>query len=206
MDALQQAVHAGHLRDDDLSAPLLSACLHTRDCPPVDLLIRTSGETRLSDFMLWQSSGAQLQFIDCMWPEFGFLHWARCVLRYQRGVALQRRLNKACRQAQGHRGPDVGSAGQQGLRTNAASLVALSPLLALLGWLCSACSRLLGCAAQRGPSHATSSDSSGIASKVQSQSQAVGLGDLDSEGRVAAFLLARDRVHSDWIEQHVCCT
>ena len=205
MDTLQQAVHAGHLRDDDLSAPLLSACLHTRDCPPVDLLIRTSGETRLSDFMLWQSSGAQLQFIDCMWPEFGFLHWARCVLRYQRGVALQRRLNKACRQAQGHTWPDAGSAGQPGLRKNAASFVALSLLLALLRWLRSAWSRLLRCVAQPRTAHVTSSDTSGVASKVQSQSQAVGLGDMDGEGRVAAFLLARDRAQSDWIEQHVCC-
>lgn len=44
-----------------------------QDCPPVDLLIRTSGEQRLSDFLLWQSSHALLHWEQCLWPEFGYV-------------------------------------------------------------------------------------------------------------------------------------
>jgi undecaprenyl diphosphate synthase len=52
----------------DLLQPLLGAALENRD---VDLLIRTGGEKRLSDFLLWESAYAELVFTDCMWPEFG---------------------------------------------------------------------------------------------------------------------------------------
>lgn len=46
----------------------------------MDLLVRTSGETRLSDFLVWQTSHAQLAFVDKLWPELSFLDFARCVL------------------------------------------------------------------------------------------------------------------------------
>lgn len=46
-------------------------------CPPVDLLVRTSGETRLSDFMLWQASHAQLEWVDALWPDWGYTSFAR---------------------------------------------------------------------------------------------------------------------------------
>ncbi|KAG0283352.1 cis-prenyltransferase, partial [Dissophora globulifera] len=58
--------------------------LYTRSCPPMDILIRTSGEIRLSDFMLWQSSRAcHVEFIDCYWPEFTFWKLLPILLRYQ---------------------------------------------------------------------------------------------------------------------------
>ncbi|WP_353204170.1 polyprenyl diphosphate synthase [Sphingomonas sp.] len=44
--------------------------LETRDLPPLDLLIRTSGEVRLSNFLLWQAAYAELLFVDTLWPEF----------------------------------------------------------------------------------------------------------------------------------------
>ena len=44
--------------------------LYTRDLPPLDLLIRTSGEQRLSNFLLWQAAYAELLFVDTLWPDF----------------------------------------------------------------------------------------------------------------------------------------
>ena len=52
--------------DDDA----IEAELDTRDLPPLDLLIRTSGEQRLSNFLLWQAAYAELLFVDTLWPDF----------------------------------------------------------------------------------------------------------------------------------------
>lgn len=57
---LQDAVDAGQLLPGDVTPPLLHGAMHTPHGPPVDLLLRTSGETRLSDFMLWQVGGPLL--------------------------------------------------------------------------------------------------------------------------------------------------
>lgn len=51
---------------------------------PIDLLVRTSGETRLSDFMLWQASDALLYFTDTLWPEFGFHDLLKAICAYQK--------------------------------------------------------------------------------------------------------------------------
>lgn len=48
----------------------LAAVMHAEVCPPVDLLIRTGGEQRLSDFMLWECAYAELVFVDTFWPDF----------------------------------------------------------------------------------------------------------------------------------------
>ena len=48
----------------------IDAELYTADLPPLDLLIRTSGEQRLSNFMLWQAAYAELYFTDMLWPDF----------------------------------------------------------------------------------------------------------------------------------------
>ena len=52
-------------------------------CPPVDILIRTSGESRLSDFMLWQLAHAQLQFTDVLWPAFSFWDLLKALVYWQ---------------------------------------------------------------------------------------------------------------------------
>ncbi|MBN1534141.1 MAG: di-trans,poly-cis-decaprenylcistransferase [Spirochaetes bacterium] len=57
--------------------------LYTRDLPAVDLLIRTSGEYRLSNFMLWQAAYAELVFTDVLWPDFTSRHLCRAVYEYQ---------------------------------------------------------------------------------------------------------------------------
>ena len=53
-----------------IDAAAVEAALDTGDLPPVDLLIRTSGEHRLSNFMLWQAAYAELLFVDTLWPDF----------------------------------------------------------------------------------------------------------------------------------------
>ncbi len=54
-----------------VDADAVEAALDTAGLPPVDLLIRTSGEHRLSNFMLWQAAYAELLFVDTLWPDFG---------------------------------------------------------------------------------------------------------------------------------------
>ncbi len=54
----------------DISAAGIEANLDTADLPPLDLLIRTSGEQRLSNFMLWQAAYAEFWFTDTLWPDF----------------------------------------------------------------------------------------------------------------------------------------
>ncbi|KAF6259776.1 putative undecaprenyl diphosphate synthase-domain-containing protein [Scenedesmus sp. NREL 46B-D3] len=80
---------------DDVTPGLLQQVMHTRECPPVDLLIRTSGEQRLSDFLLWQSSHALLHWERCLWPEFGYTHLLRALLTWQAAAADLAQLRRA---------------------------------------------------------------------------------------------------------------
>jgi undecaprenyl diphosphate synthase len=63
--AAKAAAEAG-----EISEAAIEAHLDTADMPPLDLLIRTSGEVRLSNFLLWQSAYAELYFTDILWPDF----------------------------------------------------------------------------------------------------------------------------------------
>ncbi|GLC67521.1 hypothetical protein PLESTF_000566600 [Pleodorina starrii] len=82
---LQDAVRSGKLQPDDVTPEALTGALRTgAACPPVDLLVRTSGETRLSDFLLWQSAHAHLCYLPTLWPDLSYWDFARCVLSYQR--------------------------------------------------------------------------------------------------------------------------
>ena len=69
--ALAEQVAKGMLDADAITADLIDAQLDTSDFPPLDLMIRTSGEHRLSNFLLWQAAYAELLFIDKLWPDFG---------------------------------------------------------------------------------------------------------------------------------------
>ena len=70
--------------DRDRFTRLLAEVDHSRpDVPPVDLLIRTGGEQRLSDFQLWESAYAELLFTDAMWPDFGRADLEECVARFR---------------------------------------------------------------------------------------------------------------------------
>ncbi len=54
----------------EVTADTIAAHLYTADLPPLDLLVRTSGEVRLSNFLLWQSAYAEMVFVDTLWPDF----------------------------------------------------------------------------------------------------------------------------------------
>ena len=56
---------------EDIDEEALAACLYEPDMPDPDLLIRTSGELRISNFLLWQLAYAELVFVDTLWPDFG---------------------------------------------------------------------------------------------------------------------------------------
>ena len=61
---------AGEIAPDAIDEAMLDASLDTSDLPPLDLLIRTSGECRLSNFLLWQAAYAELLFVPTLWPDF----------------------------------------------------------------------------------------------------------------------------------------
>lgn len=67
----------------DISEELISQCLFTSNSPDPDLLVRTSGEVRLSDYLLWQSSFSVLAFFKVLWPEFSIWHLFLAVIFYQ---------------------------------------------------------------------------------------------------------------------------
>ncbi|HWT12181.1 MAG TPA: polyprenyl diphosphate synthase, partial [Allosphingosinicella sp.] len=70
MRDLAGEVAEGRLRPEAIDEARIEAALDTRDLPPLDLLIRTSGEQRLSNFLLWQAAYAELLFTDTLWPDF----------------------------------------------------------------------------------------------------------------------------------------
>ena len=58
----------------EITSETIAANLYTADLPPLDLLIRTSGEVRLSNFLLWQVAYAEMMFVDVLWPDFTPAH------------------------------------------------------------------------------------------------------------------------------------
>ncbi|HLG26937.1 MAG TPA: isoprenyl transferase [Paenisporosarcina sp.] len=70
MQKIGQQIHAGTLDYTDVNEDLVSRHLMTCDLPEPDLLIRTSGEVRLSNFMLWQLAYTEFWFTDTLWPDF----------------------------------------------------------------------------------------------------------------------------------------
>ncbi len=67
---LAEQLEAGSLRADQIGEELLSECVCMSDLSPVDLVIRTGGEHRISNFLLWQIAYAELYFTDILWPDF----------------------------------------------------------------------------------------------------------------------------------------
>ncbi|XP_061771149.1 dehydrodolichyl diphosphate synthase complex subunit DHDDS isoform X1 [Nerophis ophidion] len=76
-------VEQGLIKASDVSEALLSECLYSNSSPNPDLLIRTSGEVRLSDFLLWQTSHSCLVFQSVLWPEYSFWNLCEAILQYQ---------------------------------------------------------------------------------------------------------------------------
>lgn len=81
---IARRVETGQLAAEDIQEDTISAHLLSQGLPDPDLLIRTSGELRLSNFMLWQIAYSELWFSDVLWPEFTEGHLREAVMEYQR--------------------------------------------------------------------------------------------------------------------------
>jgi undecaprenyl diphosphate synthase len=83
---------AGRIRTEKIGERTLGRYLYTPDLPDVDLFIRSSGEQRTSNFLLWQSAYAEYVFLDTLWPEFDRRHlWRACEIF----AARDRRFGRA---------------------------------------------------------------------------------------------------------------
>jgi undecaprenyl diphosphate synthase len=82
--SIARDVRDGHLSLDDIDEAAVSERLYTSDCPDPDLLIRTSGEQRISNFLLWQAAYAELYMSPVLWPDFTRQHLFEAILAYQR--------------------------------------------------------------------------------------------------------------------------
>ena len=81
---ISEKVKNNEIRTEDINDAVIAKHLYTSGQPDVDLLIRTSGELRLSNFMLWQISYAELWFTDKNWPDFSKEDLYRAILDYQK--------------------------------------------------------------------------------------------------------------------------
>lgn len=90
IDAVKGYLHDSFVRHDSpedigqgLTADAVAKYLYTYNCPDPDLIIRTSGEVRLSGFMLWQSAYSEFYFCDAYWPAFRKIDFLRAIRSYQ---------------------------------------------------------------------------------------------------------------------------
>ncbi len=81
--SLAQDLVAGRLRPEDINPESFSSRLYTAGMPDPDFLIRTSGEYRLSNFLLWQTAYTELYFTDTLWPDFREDEFIKALLEYQ---------------------------------------------------------------------------------------------------------------------------
>lgn len=84
-------VAAGRIAPDSVDEQALAARLYTADMPDPDLVIRTSGEKRISNFLLWQSAYAEYVFLDVLWPDFDGTHLAAAIDEFH---ARERRFGR----------------------------------------------------------------------------------------------------------------
>ena len=92
---IAQAVKDGRILVEDINEELMSSSMTTHYMPDPDLLIRTSGELRISNFLLWQLAYSELYFTDCLWPEFTTEEFYRAIVNYQH---RERRFGKTSEQ------------------------------------------------------------------------------------------------------------
>ncbi|NTW27878.1 MAG: isoprenyl transferase [Coriobacteriia bacterium] len=81
--SLVSDVASGALTADQIDESLLGSRLYTSNAPDPDLLIRTSGEMRISNFLLWQIAYSEILFTPTLWPDFDRTHLLRAVIEYQ---------------------------------------------------------------------------------------------------------------------------
>ena len=92
---IAEAVREGKMLVEDINEETISSHLTTATMPDPDLLIRTSGELRISNFLLWQLAYSELYFTDCLWPEFTNEEFYHAIVDYQH---RERRFGKTSEQ------------------------------------------------------------------------------------------------------------
>ena len=92
---MAQAVQEGTLLPEDINEETISNYLTTAQVPDPDLLIRTSGELRISNFLLWQLAYSELYFTNCLWPDFTNEEFYHAIVDYQH---RERRFGKTSEQ------------------------------------------------------------------------------------------------------------
>ena len=95
LKVLANKVKDGTLQPDEINDSLISENLYTKDIPDVDLMIRTSGEQRISNFLLWQMAYAELYFTNILWPDFRKENLYEAIYNYQN---RERRFGKTSEQ------------------------------------------------------------------------------------------------------------
>lgn len=81
---LARAAADGRLNPDDISEKEMASCMYTAGQPDPDLIIRPSGEQRISNFLLWQSAYSELVFMDVLWPDFSPQHLETAIDEFNR--------------------------------------------------------------------------------------------------------------------------
>lgn len=92
---ISNKVEAGIIKSEDINDAIISTHLTTADFPEPELLIRTSGEERLSNFLLWELAYSELYFTDTLWPDFRKEDLYKAILNYQQ---RERRFGKTSEQ------------------------------------------------------------------------------------------------------------
>jgi len=99
--SISEQVAKKHLEPDEINEKIISDNLTTKDLPDPDLLIRTSGEFRVSNFLLWQIAYTEFVVLDVLWPEFSRIHLYNSIKEFQK---RERRFGKVSAQIQNSRG------------------------------------------------------------------------------------------------------
>ena len=95
MKKMNKDIIAGKLSEDDISESTFNSYLDTRELPDPDLIIRTSGEERVSNFLLWQLAYSEFYFTDVLWPDFDKKELEKAIKKYN---SRERRFGKTSEQ------------------------------------------------------------------------------------------------------------
>ena len=98
--ALAREARHGRLKPEDIDEAVFGSYLHTADIPDPDLLIRTSGEMRISNFFLWQSAYTEIYVTDTLWPDFREPQFLEALAQFQQ---RERRFGRVSEQAERER-------------------------------------------------------------------------------------------------------
>ena len=91
MEKIAEKVREGKIIPSEIDAELISSNLYTSGLPDPDLILRTSGEERISNFLLWQIAYSELYFADVYWPDMRKIDFLRAIRSFQK---RKRRLGR----------------------------------------------------------------------------------------------------------------